>query len=179
MIYKTESFESSNKDYDYMIRSLNDKWCAKIPKVLHMFRIIPADQTDVNNFYNSYLYLKGTTADKVMNILKQGYPKETLLDQCQKHFINKNVHISEKCSCYCSGWLDLELKKGRSYCKVGDEVKELSFVFVTSDFLFKSSIVPSKVPLEDLDSRKCCFDPDFCSCFIYDMVPAYLIVFSL
>ena len=64
------------------MRSLNNKGCAKTPKVLHIFRIISTDQTDVKYFYNNNLYLQGVTADKVMNILKQGYPKdqETLLE---------------------------------------------------------------------------------------------------
>ena len=162
------------------MRSLNDKGCANVPKVLHMFRIISADQTDVENFYNNYLYLQGTTADKVMNILKQGYPKsnQSLFSQHNKYCFMKKS--SKKCSCYSSGWLDLELKKGLSYCKVGDEVTELSFVFVASDVHLKNSIVPSEVPLENLDSRRCRFDPDFCSPkSITFMVPAYLIVFSL
>ena len=84
------------------------------------------------------------------------------------------------CSCYSSGWLDLELKKGLSCCKVGSEVRNLSFVFVASDFNLKYSIVPSEVSLEKLDSRRCRFDPDFCSPEFFNfMVPAYLIVFSL
>ena len=167
-IYKTVSLGGSDKDYDFIMRSLNNKGFANIPKVLHMFRIIPADQTDVKYLYNNNLYLHGVKADKVMNILKQGYPK-----------FDKKLSYSEKCSCYSSGLLDLELEKGTSYCKVGDEVKELSFVFVASDVHIKSSIVPSEVPSEDLDSRRCRFHPNFCSNFIFDMVPAYLIIFSL
>ena len=90
------------------------------------------------------------------------------------------MHYSKICSCYSSGLLDLELKKGTSYCRVGDEVKELSFVFVTSDVYLKDRVVPSEVALEDLDSRRCRFDPDFSSpSLVYSMVPAYLIVFSL
>ena len=93
MIYKTESFESSDKDYDYMIRSLNDKGCAKIPKVLHMFRIIPADQTDVENSYNNYLYLHGVTANKVMNILKKTIP-----NVWDRYLVNmKNIVLQMKC----------------------------------------------------------------------------------
>ena len=147
-----------------------------------MFRIIPADQTDVENLYNNYLYLHGVTADKVMNILKQGYPKdpESLLSQHEKFCFTKKKFLSKTCSCFSSGLLDFELKKGTSYCRVGNEVKELSFVFVTSDIHLKNSVVPSEVSLENLDSRRCRFDPDFCSPkSITLMVPAYLIVFSL
>ena len=77
------------------MRSLNNKGCAKIPKVLPMFRIIPADQTDVKNFYNNNLQLQGITADKVMNVLKQGYPKDekALLKQCQKYCFGKKNAI--------------------------------------------------------------------------------------
>ena len=70
--YKTVSLESSDKDYNFVMRSLNDKGFVKFPKVLHMFRIVPADQSNVKVLYSKYLYLQGTTADKVMNILKQG-----------------------------------------------------------------------------------------------------------
>ena len=209
-IYKTISLHSSNKDYKFIKRSLNYKGCASVPNVLHMFKIVPADQTDVEKFYNNYFYLQGVTADKVINILKQGYPenKKTLLDQCEKYCFDtanrvmnilkqgspngeetllkqcerfgKKLHSFKKCSCYSSGWLDFELKKGTSYCKVGDDVKELSFVFVTNRVNLKNIVVPSKIPTENLDSRQCRFDPDFCSP-VNNLfkVPAYLIVFSL
>ena len=182
IIYKTISLESLDRDYEFIMRSLNDKGCAKIPKVLHMFKIIPADQTDVENFYNNYLYFHGCTADKLIDILKQGYPKnyQLLLGRHKTYCFNKKMFSLKTCFCYASGWLDLELKKGLSYCKVGNEVRKLSFVFVASDISLKNLIVSSKVPLEKLDSRRCRFDPDFCLPeFIYFMVPAYLIVFSL
>ena len=95
------------------MRSLNDKGCAKIPKVLHMFKIIPADQTDIEILYNNYLYFHGVTADKLNNILKEKYPKNhhTLLGQHKKYCFNKKMFSPKTCSCYSSGWLDLELKK--------------------------------------------------------------------
>ena len=74
IIYKTVSLERSDKDYKFIMRSLDNKGFAKIPKVLHMFKIIPADQTEVENFYNNYFYLYSCTADKLIEILKQGYP---------------------------------------------------------------------------------------------------------
>ena len=181
IINKTVLLESSDKNYEFIMRSLNNKGCEKIPKVLHMFRIIPADQTHVKYLYNNYLFLQGVTADKIMNILKHGYPINypSLFEQHIKHCFKKNV-FSSNCSCCSSAWLNLELKKGTSYCRVGDEVKELSFVFVTSDVYLKDRVVPSEVALEDLDSRRCRFDPDFSSpSLVYSMVPAYLIVFSL
>ena len=182
MDYKTLSLEDSDTDYEFIMHSLNDKGCAKIPKVLHMFRIIPADQTYDKYLYNNYLNFQGITADQVMKIFKQGYPKnyQSLLEQHEIYCFDKKLFSSKKCSCYSSARFDLELKKGTSYCRVGDEVKQLSFVFVTSDVHLKNLVVPSEVPLEDSDSRRCRFDPEFCSpSFILNMVPAYLIVFSL
>ena len=114
IIYITVSLGSSDKDYEFIMRSLNNKGCAIIPKVPHMFKIIPADQTDVKYLYNNYLFLQGVTADNIINILEEGYPIKyhLLLGQHTTYCFNKNMFSPKTCSCYSSGWLDLELKKG-------------------------------------------------------------------
>jgi len=191
--YKTEFLETSDKDYQFILRSVTDDSCNKNPNVLHMFRINPTDENQENKLLNTKLYLHGTKANKITEVLKSGYPKypkekEFLREQCNDKCFSADFTKSV-CTCKSiSNDLEWQLSKGTSYCKVEDEVKKMSFVFVVGGekekpYCFKTRRLSTP---QISDSRGCTVsygsfrNPKFDSCRrFHGMVPAYLIVLNL
>ena len=186
--YKTQLLETQNEDYQFILRSIIDENSNHNPTVRYIFRINHVDLNEVEKLKNSFLYLQGVKANKVMNVLKFGYPKdyESLRKQCKEECFGEYVLRNGNCSCKVSTLLDEELPKGVSYCKVQDKVKKLLFVLVASEGLAAATDHFSISSDNNLDSRGCA--PAYGSFRNHNnnfhlptegMVPAYLIVFNM
>ena len=147
-----------------------------------MFKINPDDPDEARKIKNSFLYLQGVKAKKVMNVLSSGYRKDSKSDckQCKEECIGEIILQTDNCSCQVSTLFDEELSKGASYCKFEDEVEKLSFVFVAGDSLEEtnnSSISDSRgcsIPYDSFRNSMSSSHSD-----IQGMVPEYLIVFKI
>ena len=130
---------------------------------------------------NNQLYLQGVTSNKVINVLTSGYPKdsESFSKYCKEECFCEYLSGFCNCSCEVSSVLNDELPKGVSYCKVEDEVRKLSFVFVAGH----ADTIDDRLSIPD--SRGCSiYHGSFRSVYssynnIQGMVPAYLIVFNI
>ena len=130
--FKTELLKTTDKDYQFILRSITDDSCNANSKVLHIFRINPIDQIQVNKLKYTDLYLHGIKSNKIIDVLSSGYPSDTesLLKKCNDKCFNVELSKSP-CSCkIVSNDLKKEILKGTSYCNVENEVGKMSFVFV-------------------------------------------------
>ena len=188
------------------MRSINDEKSLEKPNALHIFRINHVNPNELKKVKNASLYFSGISSNKVLNVLKSGYPKnwKSYDRQCEKECFGEHILRTKNCSCRASNTLTKEFPKGTSYCKVDGEIKELSFVFVvgygkaktTNNFdvkrrrlsaggnFKKSKDFDKKTNLYS-DSRGCSFFSDSFTNVGYPMeiptvgvVPAYLIVFN-
>ena len=102
--YKTEALQSSEIDYRFLLSSLNSSGCEESAKILHVFKISPADGNEVRKVHNSSLYLQGVTANKIINILTSGYPKtyKSSSKRCKEECFAEDVLRSNNCFCYAS-----------------------------------------------------------------------------
>ena len=183
--YKTELLQTVDKDYQFLLRSLTDDDCKDNPNIVNIFKITSVDKNEDRRIINNTLYLQGVKSDKVVNILKSGYPlsSELFEKQCKEECFGENVLRTDNCSCIVSNSLDRELPKGISYCNVDDEVKKIAFVFVASSG-HVSSLDYARTSA-NTDSRGCSI---VCDSFrgsmsskesILGMVPAYLVVLNI
>ena len=206
MVFKTEALKSTDEDYQFILRSINDEKSVENLKVLHIFRINHVDLNQSRKIRNANLYFNGISSNKVINVLKSGYPKNwTSYDvQCEKECFGEHILRTKNCSCFASSTLTKEFPKGKSYSKVDGEIKELSFVFVvghgkantTNNFDVKrrrlsaggnreKSVGFKKKTNLYSDSRGCSFFSDYFTKAGYPIelptvgvVPAYFIVFD-
>ena len=105
---------------------------------------------------------------------------QTFDKQCKEECLGENILRTGNCSCKVSTLFDEELPKGVSYCKIEDEVKKLSFVFVastgdqSSNDKLNSESRGCSIYFDSFRNPKSkSFDT------ILNLVPAYLIVFSI
>ena len=172
--FGTELLNKDDDDYKFILRSIHNKSAGDIPKIRHLFRIYSVDKNKVLNFKQKFLYLNGIKADKIKYVLTNGYPKDQ--SNCFHGVLNHattNLRLATHVF-------------RRNYCEVDNTVKRLSFVFVvSSEDNYEESISKNKKFIED--SRKNVtreeifvnLDYDGPVKSIFNLVPAYLIVFEL
>ena len=155
------------------MRSIDDKCNKKhFSKIKQLFRINPTDKNEVLNLKQKYIYLNGVKADKIQYILANGYPN----DQCNLKELNQELQLT-------TTNLSIATRYGSSYCEVDDTVKKLSFVFVVC---LKDNYEEHKDGKLIEDSRKSVTregkfgnNETGVTKSIYDLIPAYLIIFEL
>lgn len=100
--YKTELLSSKDKDYQFVLRSINDKHSNENLSIRYLFRINPQDQNEANFINNVPLYLHGIKANKVLDILTSGYNTdfETVKKKCKEECFGEDVLRSKRCSCF-------------------------------------------------------------------------------
>ena len=180
--YEAEILETENRDYQFVLRSVEDANGKNNPKVLEIFKL-----TRVLKFYDPHarynrkkeghqLLLCGVTSDKVEDILKSDF-----------EFDHSALHEDFIVN-HATNNFDMEFKKGLSYHydgKKGEELIELSFVFVTS--FSRGSEKFSGDCDRDSDGNYVKFgtfreNPEFSARFdrvtVTKTVPKYLIVFK-
>lgn len=59
--------------------------------------------------------------------------KEILIIKCKEEYLGKDISRFKNCSCIVSNVLTKESSKGKSYCKVEDKSKILSFFFAAGN----------------------------------------------
>ena len=173
---------SENRDYQFILRSIAHANEENNPKVFEIFKITRALKCydpyacNLNNRKKegNQLLLYGVTSDKVEDILKSDF-------EFDHSALHEDFNVN-----HATNNLDMEFKKGLSYHydgKKGEELLELSFVFVTSFSRGCENLAG------DRDSNGNCVrfgtfrdNPEFGARFdrviVTKTVPKYLIVFK-
>ena len=174
--YKMELLQKDDDDYKFILLSLEDKNAGDNPKILHLFKFNPVDETLVNpvvetySLKDKYLYLRGIEHHKVENILNRGF-----LQKCKKKIDTPLTR--------CTTSYKQEVIQGSGYFEVDEEFKKLSFVLVSG-----SESEYGNVSLNNMevikDSRESCavdglFSDDTRIDVQNTMIPAYLVIIDL
>ena len=141
--YKPELLNENDSDYDFVLQSLGKEKCLQSNiKVLHMFKINPVDGNELAKLRGEYLFFKGTSSDKVISTLTQGYYKDPsillrkLIDPYQtgmNSVITRDELGDNEDEYNASTRLEDQISKGLSYYGGADKtVKKISCIFLVS-----------------------------------------------
>ena len=169
--YKAELLQTSNRDYQFVLGSITETDCRNYnPKIVKIYRINPADESETEKMRDSFLFMHGVPANHVLDVLARGYPASREDDE-------KHCKCGPRgCDCRATTDLDIELLKGTSHCVTNGQLRKLSFVFLASERKIAEAPPNS-------DTRGCCLKrTETCNEIITEaligFIPAYLVIFS-
>ena len=170
--YRTELLQKENDDYKLISSSVVNNKAENRPKILHLFKIHPAEKPEAAVFKNKQLLLWGIESFRVNDILDDGFPQRG----------DSEFYDVEYCA---TNHLKHEVQDFVSYCEVDKAVKGLSFVFVvTTEPPYRRISSDEVNRMEAMkDSResliiKGAFTDEDLGLETNALTPAYLIVFE-
>ena len=134
--HNIEVLKNEDKDYQYILSLIIDEKSSYNPNVFQIFKILPMKERKlvskrrVIEIKSKELYLYGVKAEKVNSILKCSFTQD---EDSLDHKLN-TATTSLKAEC----------AKGHCYCNFNNEVKEYSFVFVTSSKIVNKKLAKGK-----------------------------------
>ena len=176
--YRPKLLNEKDADYDFVMRAVGEK---SNRKVLHVFKINPADKSESAELSGEYLLFKGKSSDKVIGVLTNGFHRS--VRDCIHKFLKAPNLIAHDDGYTATTRLEEEVSNGSSYHGGADKtVKKISCVFLVSSGRAREN------PFFDAegvtDTRGSYVDTHLIGSDEYKWekpckVPAYLVVFEL